>query len=415
LANAATPPGPARLAALESLTKLALPATLAPLLDIAAKSGSDSDCAPVLEALHAVCQASPDHDQTTRAVLDSLARLPAEGRGRVLVLLAELGTAPALEAARAALHDPDAELAKEAVRVLAQWPNAAPATDLLDLARTSAKPAIQTLALRGCIAVLGHEPDLHQRLTLLRQAAAAAQRPDEKKQALAQLGQIPTAEALEAVLADLGDAALASEAAQAALNIAEKLAPTQPKLAADAGARVLALCKTPDTFKRAWALRGRPPAAGPFLQNWVVCGPYRQNGVVGALALFNLPFGPEKPGEPVQWQRVPPGDGIALSALFPGQENCVAYLKTTVVAPQAGEAILLVGSDDGVKAWLNGAVVHSNNVDRGDVPDQDMAPIQLKEGPNELLLKITQGGGGWSAHARIVGPDGQPIPGLHSP
>jgi hypothetical protein len=73
---------------------------------------------------------------------------------------------------------------------------------------------------------------------------------------------------------------------------------------------------------------------------------------------------------------------------------------------------LLLGSDDGVKAWLNGTVVHSNNVDRGDIPDQDVALIQLTKGRNDLLLKISQGGGGWSAHARIVGLDGKPISGL---
>ncbi len=71
-----------------------------------------------------------------------------------------------------------------------------------------------------------------------------------------------------------------------------------------------------------------------------------------------------------------------------------------------------MGSDDGVKAWLNGAVVLSNNVDRGLVVDQDIAPIHLKAGPNELLLKITQGGGGWAACARIVGSNGRPLRGL---
>ena len=86
--------------------------------------------------------------------------------------------------------------------------------------------------------------------------------------------------------------------------------------------------------------------------------------------------------------------------------------KTHVISPQDCDAQLLLGSDDGVKAWLNGSVVHSNNIDRGAVPDQDRAPIKLKTGPNLLLLKITQGGGGWSACARIVAADRTPIPGL---
>ena len=32
-----------------------------------------------------------------------------------------------------------------------------------------------------------------------------------------------------------------------------------------------------------------------------------------------------------------------------------------------------------------------------------MAPVHLKKGSNDLMLKITQGAAGWSAHARIVG------------
>jgi len=92
--------------------------------------------------------------------------------------------------------------------------------------------------------------------------------------------------------------------------------------------------------------------------------------------------------------------------------NCVAYLKTRVISPQDSKGALLLGSDDGVKAWLNGVVVHGNNVDRGLIIDQDMAPIELKQGPNELLLKITQGGGGWAACARIIGLDGKSIKGL---
>jgi hypothetical protein len=77
--------------------------------------------------------------------------------------------------------------------------------------------------------------------------------------------------------------------------------------------------------------------------------------------------------------------------------------------PEETPARLLMGSDDGVKAWLNGAVVYGNNVDRGLIVDQDMASIVLKKGTNDLLLKVTQGGGGWAVCARIVGVNGQPL------
>jgi hypothetical protein len=214
------------------------------------------------------------------------------------------------------------------------------------------------------------------------------------------------------VVADLSDPGLANEAGLAAITIAEKLAASNSKLAGETAVKVLAQCKTPDIVKRAWAIRGKPAGSGPFIQDWLVSGPYTRPGANSALALFNVAFAPEKSGAKVQWKSLPRAEQANLSAFFPGQENCVAYLKAQVIAPADCEGALLLGSDDGVKAWLNGAVVHSNNIDRGDVADQDMAPIQLKKGANELLLKITQGGGGWSAHARIVGQDGQPIAGL---
>jgi hypothetical protein len=59
-------------------------------------------------------------------------------------------------------------------------------------------------------------------------------------------------------------------------------------------------------------------------------------------------------------------------------------------------------------------VVHSNDTNRPDVPDQDIVPIHLNKGINDLMLKITQGGAGWSAHARIVGTDCRPTPGLQA-
>ena len=402
---------PVRLAALESLRKIAVADTLVPLLKIAAKSKSDAECEPVVKALEAVCRASRDKDQATRSVLETLGSCQAAERCRLLPLLAELGTPAALEAAQAAAGESDPLVAKEAVRVLSRWPNAAPAQRLLELARTSANSTLQVLALRGCIEVVAQEPDTAKRFAILQQARATAKRSDEKKQALGQIGQLPTPEALQIVLVDLADPDLADEAGLAAVTIAEKLQSTNPKLASDTGAKLLAQFKNPNIVKRAWALRGKP-ATGAFIQDWLVCGPFTKPGLAGAPAFFDVAFGPEKQGEKVQWKAMPRSDQPNLASLFPGVDNAAAYLKATIITPENCNAALLLGSDDGIKVWLNDAVVFGANTDRGDMPDQDMAPIELKKGANELMLKITQGGGGWSAHARIVGSDGQPIPGL---
>jgi hypothetical protein len=355
---------------------------------------------------------NPDKDQTSRLVITALNCLPAAERSFLLPLLAEIATADALNEAQKASHDNDEQLAREAIRTLTQWPDAAPAKHLFEIARTHTDRSLRTLALRGGITVAGRESNPSTRLVLLREALSLPGRAEEKKLVLSQVSQIPSTDALDLALQYLDDPELINEAGLAALTIAESLTKDNPQLADEVARQVLENSKTPAILKRAWALRAKPAVGGPFIRNWLVCGPYSKKGVTGASAVFDLAFGPEKPGEFVKWNTVPAGNTVNLAGIFPNQSNCVAYLKTEIMTPETTDAILLMGSDDGIKAWVNGAEVHSNNVDRGQIVDQDMAPIKLKKGANELMLKIAQGGGGWSACARLVGSDGLPIESL---
>lgn len=412
LQSAASQVPSVRLAAIDSLTKLAPPTAVAPLLGIAAKSTSDEQRDPVLKALFAVCEASANKEESARSIVEAIGKFPPAERRQILPLLGELATSDALVATEAASRDSDLDLSKEAVRVLARWPNAGPAAHLLALARTSPEPTLQTLALRGAIEVAGQEPDPGKRLGLLQQALADAKQTDEQKQALGQIGQLPTPEALEIARKNFATPDLASEAYLAAISIAEKLAPSNPKLGDEVAAKVLDHVKEGEIARRAWALRIKPSSGASFIRDWVVCGPFREAGISGAEAVFKIAFGPETRAQNLEWKSVPPADHLNLAALFPGAENCVAYLRTRILAPEDCSAVLLTGSDDGIKGWLNGAVVLSKNVDRGEVVDQDTSPIKLKKGANELLLKVSQGGGGWSVSARIIGTDGKPISNL---
>ncbi len=412
LQNAAAGDESVRLAALQSLAEIAPPDALRALLEITEKAGVGNLRNQSLEALSAICQKAPDKDLAARAVIEAQERLPAAEQGTYLPLLADLGTTDALTAVQTAARSQDLELAKDAVRALSQWPNAGPAAALLDLARTATNAGLRTLALRGAISVCGAEAEVSKRAAFLQQALALADRSDEKKLALSRLGQAPTSEDLGLALHTLSDPNVSIEAALAVVNIAEKLAPTHRDLADQAAVKVLQQYADGDLFQRAWALRLKPAGDIPFIRDWLICGPYSRSGVVGAKAVFNVPFGPETRDQQVEWKPAPPEDHVDLGAIFPGAENCAAYLRTSIVVPEDCRGVLLMGSDDGIKAWLNGVIVHSNNVDRGEVVDQDVAPIKLGKGANELVFKITQGGAGWSARARIVGTDGNPIAGL---
>ena len=60
-----------------------------------------------------------------------------------------------------------------------------------------------------------------------------------------------------------------------------------------------------------------------------------------------------------------------------------------------------VGSDDSIKVWLNGKVVHKNAVDRGASDFQETFLVNLIAGDNLLLVKVSERGGGWSMFVGI--------------
>ena len=72
----------------------------------------------------------------------------------------------------------------------------------------------------------------------------------------------------------------------------------------------------------------------------------------------------------------------------------VVYGSVTLNSPREQETTMLAGSDDEVKVWLNGEVVHYNPVLRGAGDFQDAFPVTLKEGPNVLLVAVCNRGHG---------------------
>ena len=72
----------------------------------------------------------------------------------------------------------------------------------------------------------------------------------------------------------------------------------------------------------------------------------------------------------------------------------VVYGSLTFNAPRQQETTMLVGSDDEVKVWLNGELVHYNPILRGAGDYQDAFPVRLKRGPNVLLVAVSNRGHG---------------------
>ncbi|RKU21529.1 hypothetical protein C6499_21255 [Candidatus Poribacteria bacterium] len=76
----------------------------------------------------------------------------------------------------------------------------------------------------------------------------------------------------------------------------------------------------------------------------------------------------------------------------------VAYGCIELDSPREQNTTMFVGSDDAVKVWLNGQLVHNNPVDRGSDGFQDEFPIILKQGSNILLVAVYEGRGDWGGY-----------------
>ena len=95
------------------------------------------------------------------------------------------------------------------------------------------------------------------------------------------------------------------------------------------------------------------------------------------------------------------GDNINDMANATGLESGdindhVAYGSVSLNSPREQKTKMLVGSDDAVKVWLNGNLVHNNPVNRGAGDFQDQFSVTLKKGTNLLLIAVYERGGGWS-------------------
>ncbi|MGE3107151.1 MAG: hypothetical protein AB7G11_15460 [Phycisphaerales bacterium] len=71
------------------------------------------------------------------------------------------------------------------------------------------------------------------------------------------------------------------------------------------------------------------------------------------------------------------------------------YLYRTITAKEATSLKVTMGSDDGLRVWVNARLVVDADVPRGLDPEDHKLTLDLQPGVNHFLAKVTQGQGGW--------------------
>lgn len=168
-----------------------------------------------------------------------------------------------------------------------------------------------------------------------------------------------------------------------------------------------------------------------FIRTWLVCGPFanalapgvseyrHDETTLGYYIDWLAPIDGEEEVRPEEglaftgpdganyaWRRwTSPGDELDFTKVYERHEKVVAYAACRLVSEIDRDVVLCLGSNDGVKAWLNGVCVLDNHCPRLAVPDQDRVVAPLERGANLLLVKVDQGLGAWGLYARLFSPE----------
>ena len=155
--------------------------------------------------------------------------------------------------------------------------------------------------------------------------------------------------------------------------------------------------------------------ASPYVKRYAVLGPFPKTDVdtIDELLRAQSRLDLEKTytgidGKAVHWQEATTrADGyLDLRRDLSPTAMTVGYALVYVHAPKATDSVMLLGSDDEITVWLNGAEIHQKSINAGATADTDAVPCQLKAGWNTVLCQKVDNGWSWGLYLRLTDADG---------
>jgi len=265
LQNAQHPDASVRAAAFASLGAVAEPKDAPPMIAALLKlDRKERD--PAAAAIANVCSREADPEKRADPVLAAYRSdksLRPEDAAALLLLLGRLGGTKALEEVKAALSSDAAPVRDAAHTALFNWPDDAAAAILLKVAEESKATAQGRSALRSLArvcAVQGGAVPVPAKLEMLKKAMACADRDDERRAILDQIGFVRHLDTLHYVVPFLDNPALAQSACRAVVELAHSKMLREPNRLEFQRAldRVIALAKDKQLVERAKDYKQQP-------------------------------------------------------------------------------------------------------------------------------------------------------------
>lgn len=148
-----------------------------------------------------------------------------------------------------------------------------------------------------------------------------------------------------------------------------------------------------------------------FVANWWIIGPFGNAAGKGLKTVlppekkFNASAGYQGiGGREVRWIEFENAVSgyVDLAKLFRVEDPGVAYARRVFHMDQDRELKVGIGSNDGVRMWLNGKLVLDRQVLRRAEPNQEILTLPFKKGDNTVLIKIDNDGGGWGFYFSVL-------------
>jgi len=256
-------------------------------------------------------------------------------------------------------------------------------------------------------------------------AASAAQSGESQARALRGLGAAGGAQALTTVRAalDSPDATVAEAAVDAYMALGDAAAARDKQQAMGIYGEALKYANTPQALAAANKLKAlgadiNLAAVQGFITNWWIIGPFPNAGGEAWSKVYfpeqetKLDQEYDVAGQKLAWRFCDATDAqgiVALDKLIKPTDNQAAYMYAQVTSPRAQKVKFKVGSDDGIKVWVNGEKVFGNNASRGVLVDNDIFDASLRQGANDILVEILNGSSDWAGVVRITEERDRPL------
>jgi len=386
------------------------------LVKLLVNSESDRDRIELEKTIVMMAKRNNLNDSTGQEIMRYLGGMESTSKQTAIQILGQLGYSPSYSSLIEYLNDDEKNIRNSAIKALSEWNNDTPLSTLFNVTENAKNQSHKTLALRGIIRLIGLENDRSTEATneLYKRAMALATNVQEKKAVLSGLSNVMSITAFQMAETYLPLPELKAEAATACIKIAGEIHKDYHKECKLVLMEINHEVENDIIRESAQLVLNQIEIFDDYITVWRMSEPF----MVTDKSIFNTIFSPEL-ATYEHWQPVPLMSDpdrywyVDFAKLIKSMVAAI-YMETEIWSEEEQTVRLEMGSNDGIKAWLNGQVVHVNDASRAVTAGEDVKEVTLQKGKNTLLMKIVNEGGGWGGCARFRQLDGGHLPNIRT-